>query len=141
MKNQRLKQFSASFLVVLSLFVSSFAAACTCSHEHKQVAEHCHPEQQDSHEISGGHNYEPSTEILETNVSQPDCCCIQSAPKVSVKIENLKIEKQFSVFNQLSRVESAFVPQTILVESEFLTRFYLTDSFYNLTPGRAPPRL
>ncbi len=123
MKNQRLKQFAASFLVVLSLFVSSFAAVCTCSHEHEQATKNCHSEHLNSHEISGEHSHEPSTEILETSVSQSDCCCVQPAPKVSAKIENLKIEKQSSVLNQPSPLEIAFVPKQFRLIQNFSPDF------------------
>jgi hypothetical protein len=138
--NGRLKQFAASFVVVLSLFVSS-VSACACSH-HQQVetvSSSCHGH---SHSTKAEtHQHTTSLETAQALVSETECYCIQPAPRVFAKSENVKIEKQVSNLAQISPVEIVFVPQTTSVKSEFITPFYLTDSFYNLTPGRAPPRL
>ena len=143
MKNQRLKQFGTSLLIVLSLFVSSISAACTCAHENAEAAECSHSEQQQhSHEgASENHSHFDSAEVVSISESEAECCCAPTAPKVSAKAVNLKIEKQFSVLSRTSPIEIAFVAQKIRVKSEFVTPFYLTDSFHNLSPGRAPPVL
>lgn len=141
MKSERLKQFGLAFCLVVSLFVSS-VSACTCSH---------HPEKIET-EVSSCHGHSETSPAeqnqkvdLDKNaqslVSQDVCCCAEPSPKVVAKSETLKIEKQALAVLPLSTVEIAFVPQIVSVKTEFITPFYLTDSFYNLSPGRAPPGL
>ena len=159
MKNRRIKQFAASFLVVLSLLVSSVSAACTCAgHVANEQSKHCQPEAENysgkaksnehshhsnehSHEVSSQHQHRETskTKDLTASLSEGECCCIQSAPRVSLKTETVKIEKQAAVLNGISLFDIAFVPEIIRFKSEFVASLYLTDSFYNLPPGRAPP--
>lgn len=58
MKNRQLKQFAASFLVVLSLLASSVSAACNCAREHEESAQYCHSEHRQSREIAGEHHHD-----------------------------------------------------------------------------------
>ena len=150
MKSVRLKQYGLAICLVVSLFVSA-VSACTCSHHPQRIETNasdtssCH---QHSEEAAADTSVKTeqqqsadSNEPARSVVPQDECCCIQPAPKVFAKSENLKIEKQTLAILPESHVAIAFVPQTISVKSEFITPFYLTDSFYNLTPGRAPPIL
>lgn len=159
MKNRRIKQFAVSFLVILSLAVSSVSAVCTCnSHDSNERSEHCQPNAknhspetksdehshasgQHSHEVSSEHHHAESPETTNStqSLSEAECCCVQSTPKVFAKNETVKIEKQAAVLTRFAPLEIAFVSKTIRVESEFTAPLYLTDSFYNLSPGRAPP--
>ena len=161
MKNRRLKQFAASLFVVLSLLVSSVSAACTCAtHRAIEQSEHCQPKannhshqaaqsehphasHEHSDEVSGEHRHAESadTKDFAQALSAAECCCVQPAPQVSAKIETVKIEKQAAILNRISLFEIAFVPEIIRAESRFVATLYLTDSFYNLSPGRAPPVL
>lgn len=141
MKNWRLKQMTASFLVVLSLFVSS-VSACGCSrHQESTEADSpsCHEHsQKEKVENNDGAN---SAETIQTVISETECCCVSPAPKALAKSETVKIEKQSLAILPTTPIKIAFVQKIVLVESEFTTPFYLTDSFHNLTPGRAPPVL
>jgi hypothetical protein len=141
MKSVKLKQFGLAFCLLVSLFVSS-VSACTCSHHPEKVeteVSSCHQHSENGQ--TEQHHDADSNEKAQSLVSQDECCCIEPAPKVVAKVENIKIEKQkLAAFSPLP-VETAFVPQTISVKSEFSRKFYSTDSFYNLTPGRAPPAL
>ena len=140
MKNQRLKQFAAGFLIVFSLFVSS-VSACTCSrHEEKAETDSssCHEHSQEKKVES--HHDADSPQTVQTLISETECCCVQPARRVFAKSETVKIEKQSLAVLPAFAVKTAFVSQTVSVKSEFVAPFYLTDSFYNLTPGRAPPR-
>ena len=141
MKSLRLKQFGLALCLTLSLFVSSISA-CTCSHHPEKVeieTPSCH---QHSETVkTEQHHDSDSNKNAQSLVPQDECCCLEPTPKVVAKAENIKIEKQKLATVSLAPVEIAFVPQIVSVKSEFTRKFYLTDSFYNLTPGRAPPSL
>ncbi len=138
MNKGRTKQFGASFLIVLSLFVSS-VAACICSHhtENVEVAApscHEHSETMPNHEMA-------SDENIQQIDSDEDCCCVQPAPRVFSKSETIKIEKQAAVL-PLMRIEIKAVSTIVSAENTYFEKpFYLSDSFYNIKSPRAPPRL
>ncbi|MEP6900788.1 MAG: hypothetical protein ABJA66_03500 [Actinomycetota bacterium] len=139
MNKQRWRQFSASFLIVLSLFVSS-VSACVCSHHHTEKVE---IKTSSCHEHSGNKQNQNanSSETLETFDSDDKCCCVESAPKIFSKSETIKIEKQTAVL-PFSRVEIKAVSRVVSVERIYFEKpFYLSDSFYNIKSPRAPPRL
>lgn len=154
MKNQRLKQLTVSFLVVLSLFVSS-VSACACVHDSAETENHCQPQlaqharepalNEHSHSDSAqkhSHKEAPSaSEIVSASLSLGECCCIEPTQKVLAKSESIKIEKQTQAILFSNQFEIVFIQQTILVKSEFAAASFLTDHYHNLTPGRAPPRL
>lgn len=156
MQKQRIKQLGASFLIVLSLFVSSISAACTCSHESK-IGEHCqnstetkndeHAAHEHSRETSGAnvhHQHEEKTNSSQfASMTESNCCCVvQLAPRAVAKAENVKIEKHPAAILPATPLEFALNHQPISIKSgEFFKAFYLSDSFHNLAPGRAPPRL
>jgi hypothetical protein len=140
-KSARIKQFGLAVCLLISLFASSISA-CTCSH---------HPENFET-EVSSGHEHSEtaqterrheaeSNENAQSLVPQDECCCIEPSPKISAKSETLKIEKQSLAVLPVSIAQTALAAQTVSFKSEFAAPFYLTDSFYNLTPGRAPPTL
>jgi hypothetical protein len=149
----KLKQFAVSLLVVLSLFASS-VSACVCDHHSVQneSSDHYQPEIQTHHHESGEVSHHETSEAhhsesAETGEfsflsSDDECCCIQSAPKVFAKSETVKTEKQVAKILPPQRVETVLIAQIASVKSiEFASPFYLSDSFYNISPGRAPPRL
>lgn len=139
MKSVRLKQFGLAFCLVVSLFVSS-VSACTCSHHPQKVETEVSSCHQHSESTKTEQHHSPdSNEEAQSVIPQDECCCVEPTPRVVAKAENIKIEKQKLATFSLLPVEIAFVPQTFKVKSEFSRKFYLTDSFYNLTPGRAPP--
>lgn len=153
MKNQRLQQFAASFLIVLSLLVSSASAACTCSHK-VENGEHCqnsdkttdceHAEHQHSHEMRNAeaHHHEASSAQIFPTADNNCCCVVQPAPRAIAKAEKLKIENLQATVSPANLTEFVFLHQKIhSATAEFVTTFYLSDSFHNLTPGRAPPGL
>ena len=144
MKNQRLKQFAVSLLVVLSLFVSS-VSACTCSHE-PQTSElsHCQPQPpQHSHGAKAeSHHDQTLPESVSVLVSPNQCCGIQSAPRASAVTKNIQVEKQALTTSPAPAIEFVSISHIVPVKTVgFVAPFYLSDSFHNLTPGRAPPRL
>ena len=151
MKNQRVKQTALSILIVLSLFVSS-VSACACAHQSQpRELSHCQSAQTEQHHASEhSHNapeishHEDDLPELEISVSLSEdaCCCVSSAPSVSAKIENIKIEKQKSVAVTVAQIELSAASLIAAVKTvDFAAPFYLSDSFHNLTPGRAPPLL
>jgi hypothetical protein len=143
MNNTRLKQFGISFLVVLSLFVSSISA-CACSHHQLEKVEaetpSCH--QHSEMAMAENHHQTDSAEIFQTVISEGGCCCIQPAPKVVSKNESFKLNKSVAALLTESQIEIKPISQIVSVAAiDFVTPFYLSDSFYNLTPSRGPPRL
>jgi hypothetical protein len=147
MKNAKLKQFALSLLALLSLFVSA-SAACACTHHQaKQETDspaaastscHEHSEETQTGE-NGGNTVSPETS--ETRAFAGGCVCFQSAPKVFAKSETVKFEKRAAAIAALTPPELVPVLQTAPVKIDFNQPFYLSDSFYNLSPGRAPPVL
>lgn len=142
MKNERLKQFALSFTVVLSLFASSFAAVCTCSSHEQDAAESSHCQQEVKEVSAHRHSHENSVETVSASFSETDdCCCVQSAPRAFAKTESVKIEKQTAAVSHVAPVEFKSISQRASIKTvAFAAPFYLSDSFHNLTPGRAPPR-
>jgi hypothetical protein len=71
-----------------------------------------------------------------------NCCCADSsAPRVFLKNETVKIEKHTARILSLPAVEfAAAAPRVSVKTIHRAAPFYLSDSFYNLSPGRAPPR-
>lgn len=143
MKNQRLKQLAASLSVVLSLFVSS-VSACTCSHE-SQTSEvsHCEPPPQHSHGAQAETHHDENLPEFTSALSSPSQCCgIQTTPRVSAVTKNIEIEKEALTASPATAIEFVRVSQSVSIKTVgFAAPFYLSDSFHNLTPGRAPPRL
>lgn len=147
MKKAKLKQTGLVVYLIVSLFVSAVSAG-TCLYHPKDArttadtSSH-HPHSEKAHEQISSEHHESadSSETARSVVPNDGCCCVEPARKVFAKIENLKIEKQSLAVLPASQVVVAFVPQKFTVKSEFIAPFYLTDSFYNISPGRAPPIL
>jgi hypothetical protein len=142
MKNQRLKQCAVSLLIVLSLFVSS-VSACTCPHE-TQTTElsHCQPPQHSHGAQAESHHNETIPESVSVLVSPNQCCGIQSTPRASAVTKNIQVEKQALATSLAPTIEFISISHIAPIKTiGFVTPFYLSDSFHNLTPGRAPPRL
>ncbi len=147
MRLLKLKQFGLVLCCIVSLFVPTFAT-CICPQMQASSA-HCHSEHQSSQKASCEHHQEDSgtaaspSETIQTTISEPDCCCASPAPpRAFAKSETVKIEKQVAVTVQPSRIEINITPQVVSVKTIVFARpFYLSDSFYNISPGRAPPRL
>lgn len=130
------KQLAASFLIILSLFVSS-VAACICSH-HVEISEtessSCHEQSEKKQDRDAD-----SPENLQQFDSSSECCCLQPAPRAISKSETIKLEKQALVL-PASKVEIKTVSHVSVIENAYFEKpFYLSDSFYNLKSPRAPP--
>ena len=143
MKSVKLKQVLVGILASLSLFVSTISA-CSCSHhqvkQKTETAASCH-----EHSTETGRNrvVDSTDESNEKSITGDYCVCLQTVSKVFAKSERVKIEKQTAAavltFKQV--FESAGVRQSAAEKIDFIKPFYLSDSFYNLSPGRAPPVL
>lgn len=144
MKIARLRQISLILCCVVSLFAPS-VAVCACARGENSAA-HCRPEQQKLPENAASCEHrqnQGAPEAIQSVISEKDCCCVASfAAKVSVKSEIVKIEKQTPGFSTALPVRIEWTPRVVSVEiAGFVALFYLSDSFHNLAPGRAPPRL
>lgn len=151
MRLLKLKQFGLVLCCLVSLFMPSIAAACACRHE-TACAAHCRSKHQSLQERSCEHpqhhddnagTVADSSESFQTVITQPDCCCASSStPRVFAKTDTVKIEKQIALSIKPARIEFETTPQIVSVKTVvFEVPFYLSDSFYNISPGRAPPRL
>jgi hypothetical protein len=135
MKSVKLKQFVISVLIILSLFVSS-AAACVCSHHQEKVEAsvpscHKHSEQQKTEA-----KQDPSIESVNSEI---ECTCFQLDSKINAKSGTIKFEKRVGAAAALTPVKIVFVSRIAAPKISFSKPLYLSDSFYNLAPGRAPP--
>jgi hypothetical protein len=147
MKEAKLKQYCLAICLLVSLFVSAVSAG-TCLHHPQRVETtadtsscHQHSEEATGKTSSEHHESADSSETAQSVVPNDECCCIESAQRIIAKTENLKIEKQILADVRASRLTVAFISQKFAVRTEFIAPFYLTDSFYNISPGRAPPIL
>lgn len=145
MRETRLKQYAASVLVVLSLLVSLTAACCCPHHEEKPEIEiaSCHSQSDETKakKNQASNSVETNSQINQTGELNVPCeCSIEAAPKVFAKNENVKIEKQSVTVAAVKLPEAEYSSSIVSFESVFAPPFFLSDSFYNLSPGRAPPR-
>ncbi|HEX8734475.1 MAG TPA: hypothetical protein VF721_04080 [Pyrinomonadaceae bacterium] len=141
---QTLKQFVLISCCVLSLLASS-VSACICPHHREKTlteAPSCHSHAAENVAAVEQTNNADSPETINTSASEADaCCCVQPAPKVVAKSENVKLEKQAAAESAATPLAVVFAVQIVSVENNLPKPLYLTDSFYNLSPGRAPPRI
>jgi hypothetical protein len=144
MKSKKLRQITASIFVLMSLCVSSIAA-CACAHHHAETGQ-VETEQSSCHG-SGDHvetapQAAPAEADTKNGIDSSCECFMQAAPRVSIKNENLKVAKQ-------AIAQTAIDSERVLVQTGpyyisagfYSTELFVSDPYYNLTPGRAPPRL
>jgi hypothetical protein len=135
MKRAGLKQFVVCILTILSLFASS-VAACACSH-HKEKIEasvsscHKHSEHKKTEPIG-----DPSFESVNAEI---ECTCLWFASNSFTKSSNVKFEKHAAAASALPPVKIDFLSRAAAPKISFSKPLYLSDSFYNLVPARAPP--
>lgn len=142
---KKLRQLAASILVVLSLCVSSVSAcACACTHHVPESGEtevpSCHAKSHREH--SHGDQFSGKKGAITDTVETSCECCLQAPPKIYVKRDNLRIEKQTVVAAQAGPdliCESALIK--VFSAGIYSSRISLPKTRLNLTPGRAPPRL
>ena len=143
MKSLKLKQFAFSLLAVLSLFVSA-VSACDCSH-HQAKQETEAPASCHEHSIKTEQSSDvDATQTNATAISENACVCFQTAPRAFAKAETVKFGKQAAAVAAVSLSAPpaiVFVSPSAQAKIDFIKPFYLSDSFYNLSPGRAPPVL
>ena len=140
---RKIERFAASILIVFSLFVSTIAACCCDHYEEKAAVEvpSCHAQTAET-KTENHHERKDSNETAQFNSIDANCECLAfSAPKVYAKNENVKAEKQALTSETVKLPEAEFAASIAAFESVFAAPFYLSDSFYNISPGRAPPRL
>lgn len=140
--HKRFQQFTVGLLAVLSLLVSSASAACTCSHHQGQAKSEislCHSDSEMS-EMTDVHVSDiesPNTNLA----SKADCICAEMTQKVFAKPEALKLKKQAALISRETSVSIAVVQPNKAIRSSFIKPTYFSDSFYNLSFSRGPPRL
>lgn len=142
------KQLTLSLLAILSLFAST-VSACSCSHHQGKAeiqidfsASSCHehhPTKSETDDEAAAENFENAS------FSSESCVCYQTAPKVFAKAETIKVEKNSSIAAVTSALwkqnENVLIAIFIAPKIDFIKPFYLSDCFYNLSFGRAPPIL
>lgn len=134
-KAQRSTKFLVGILAALSLCVSS-VAACACAHHHPKPVEteipSCHRQ---------SHGAKKNAAISESADASCECFMQAPGPKVFVKNEN-KIGEQAAASKPS---EAEFEPVSAVsfnASGEYYpAEIFVPNPYYNLTPGRAPPRL
>lgn len=143
-KIRRSRQFLAAILAVLSLCVSS-AAACACAHHHPETVRveteqsSCHGQ---AHQDDTSPQAAPAEADTERGIDTSCECFMQPGPRVSIKNENLKVGKP-AIAQAVADTETDLVPAGAAYVSNgfYSPEIFVSDPYYNLTPGRAPPRL
>lgn len=138
MQVRKFKQFGLILICILSLFVSS-VSSCTCLHNEETAETNVSPCHEHSETAGTTNRNDDNDSFSETwIVSEDDCICIQPQSEAVAKSENYKAAKQVATH---APVTIAFISQYFSEKVFFSKPLYLSDSFYNLSPGRAPPRL
>jgi hypothetical protein len=138
------RQVLAATLAVVSLCVSS-AAACACAHHHPEAVK-VNSEQSSCHGQAHQDDRSPQAAPADAgagNRFDSSCeCFLQAGPRVSVKNENLKVGKP-AIAQAVIDPETVVVPDGAAYVSNgfYSPEIFVSDPYYNLTPGRAPPRL
>jgi len=141
MKSIKFKQFALSLAALLSLFVSG-VSACACSHHQIQdetKSSSCH--EHSPHQKAAQDQKNNLDGKIKSLVSEAECTCFQSASKFVTKSEINKFGKHIAAISLEVPAKIVSVPQTIGDQIRFSKPLYLSDSFYNISPGRAPPSL
>lgn len=131
---QRWAQIFAGVLIGIALFVSS-ASACVCPHheqepEKKSISCHEHTDETPSQAESAG-----TLPVL----SEGDCYCIQPSPRAISKSEKIRFDGKTLPASRLSLPKPVYSATNFFISETLPKPEYLSDSFYNLPPGRAPP--
>jgi hypothetical protein len=128
------------------------------SHENRGKAPHAHnnnekgshgekvktPQAQPESAQGGDHqaNESATDDAVCLSFSEQECCCIQPAPQAFVKADKFKFSNLVVAILPASLMNTEIAPLFVSVNlTPFIKPFYLSDSFYNISPGRAPPRL
>lgn len=124
----------AGILAALSLCVSS-VAACACSHHHTKPVETevpaCHRQE-----------HQPDRAAISESVEASCLCFLQAqAPKAFVKTENKNGKQTIASTPARPEIELILTGSTVISGVGFPAEILVSKPFYNLTPGRAPPRL
>ena len=143
-KSEKIKQFSVSVLVVLSLFVSSVAACCCDNHQEKQEVEvaSCHSQTGKSAAEKKQVSQAEKEDFQGRQMNIPCECLFDSAPKIVAKSDNVKVEKYIPLWSEKVEAIRGFIAVRAPAKSRFdFEIFRINDSSYNIKSPRAPPRL
>jgi hypothetical protein len=137
MMTRRTIQIAIGMLFMLSLLASS-VSACTCQ-RHLDLAP---TEEPSCHSHAGG--AQPREQFVDdlagTQITPGECCCVEPAPKAITKSDKINSESEAAAA-VLHVINPAYLSRTVATSPIFEDPFFLLTPFYNLTPGRAPPRL
>jgi hypothetical protein len=129
--------------LVLCLLAST-VSACACIHHIETVpvesVSSCHEHGRKANEPGASH--EPA-EPAENGPAVTDCACacFERTPQLYSKSNSFKVTEAGQVDN-VATISLARVVSVLVVPNVFLHRpAYLSDPFYNLSPGRAPPAI
>ena len=132
MTDLRLHRLGLAVGLVLCLFASS-ASACACRHHQKAEAL---PQEPSCH----AHAKKKSQQkTADASLDDSPCICFDNSSKLSAKSGSTKLKNQPAIAT-VAMADVAFdtgISDKAL--SEYAKPFFLSDSFYNISPGRAPP--
>ncbi len=135
MKNTKPLELGIAFCLAISLLASA-VSACTCLHHQpvKAADEHsCHNE---TAETAESDNSSDQTHEL----SGAGCSCFEIVPKLPAKSESPKLKKHAATNSTESPLLFTVVSNVVVSLHTFAKPLYLSDSFYNISPPRGPPR-
>ncbi len=135
MKHTRLTQLGIAFCIAASLLVSA-VSACACLHHQQNKA----AEQHSCHQTSTENADVKSSSAKTAATTGVDCSCLEAVPRLSAKSENPKLKKHAAANSPAPLVRVTFVLHTVKAVKTFARPLYLSDSFYNISPSRGPPR-
>jgi len=133
---RRALQASISVLAIAS-FLLGTAYACACPHHHPDEEPSCHR----SLEANGMTMADGIQDDAPCLAESDECVCDSLRAKIVARLDVLKLKKHAAHVSIETIVTVVAQPLTTRHEIAFEKPFYLTDSFYNLSPKRGPPVL
>ena len=136
----RFKKVVLTLAALVSLGSAS-VSACTCPHRDKVTTElhSCHGHLEMPAMDGDGMGSDEATSRVD-----PDshCSCVDTVSRTFAKSERTSIEHRGAVLAPVVNVPIAHAVVALAgPRIDFERPFYLTDSFYNLSPKRGPPVL
>jgi len=131
----RFRRLGIAAGLIVSMLASA-VSACAC-HHHTAEAE---PETVPACHRHRAEAKASAPDAGTPSISDSDCACFESAERLSAKSEPIKLHHQ-----PLAAAKAAAEIEVLaaIVDARFAVYTkprFLTDSFYNISPGRAPPR-
>jgi len=127
----RVKRVAITVCVIACLLAST-VTACACSH-------HSHAKPESSTPACHQHAEKAKNGEAETSLAGCDCRCFDDRSDLSLKSEGIKLKNQPALAVLVTPEPAVSVADVVVNSDSYSKPRFLSDSFYNLPPGRAPP--